>query len=50
MRDRLRAVEYPSDLIDHIGGWIRRIIAEGYGKGNSLEIKLKWIKKLINNL
>ena len=49
-RDRLRAVECPSDLIDQIGGWTRRSVGEGYGKGYGLEIKFKWIEKLINNL
>ena len=50
MRDRLRAVECPSDLIDQIGGWTRGSIGEGYGMGYDLEIKFKWIEKLINNL
>ena len=46
MRDRLRAVECPSDLIDQIGGWTRGSIGEGYGKGYSLDIKYRWIEKL----
>tara|TARA_B100000941_G_C28163219_1_gene378405 strand:- start:118 stop:270 length:153 start_codon:yes stop_codon:yes gene_type:complete len=46
MRDRLRAVECPSDLIDQIGGWTRGSVGEGYGKGYSAEIKFNWIKKL----
>ena len=39
MRDRLRAVECPMDMIDQIGGW-RSVatIGVGYGKGYS------WIK------
>ena len=49
MRDRLRAVECPSDLIDQIGGWVRGSIGEGYGKGYSLDIKQRWIKKLFKN-
>ena len=38
MRDRLRAVECPMDMIDQIGGW-RSVatIGVGYGKGFSLE-------------
>jgi integrase len=34
MRDRLRALEYPMDMIDQIGGW-RSVatIGVGYGKG-----------------
>ena len=50
MRDRLRAVECPSDLIDQIGGWVRGSIGEGYGKGYDLDIKFRWIEKLINKL
>ena len=33
MRDRLRAVNCPSDMIDQIGGWSSSKIGEGYGKG-----------------
>ena len=38
MRDRLRAVECPMDMIDQIGGW-RSVatIGVGYGKGYSIE-------------
>ena len=36
MRDRLRAVECPSDLIDQIGGWTRGSVGEGYGEGYDL--------------
>ncbi len=46
MRDRLRAVECPSDLIDQIGGWSRGSIGDGYGKGYSLLVKQKWVLKL----
>ena len=38
MRDRLRAVNCPSDMIDQIGGWSSGKIGEGYGKGYELEI------------
>ena len=33
LRDRLRAVQCPSEMIDQIGGWSSRKIGEGYGKG-----------------
>ena len=33
MRDRLRAVECPSEMIDQIGGWANRSVGEGYGDG-----------------
>ena len=38
MRDRLRAVECPMDMIDQIGGW-RSVatIGVGYGNGYSME-------------
>ena len=51
MRDRLRAVECPMDMVDQIGGW-RSVatIGVGYGKGYSLEaIRVVMIKALINN-
>ena len=47
MRDRLRNVECPSEVIDQIGGWTRESIGEGYGVGHSLELKFKWIKKIL---
>ena len=31
MRDRLRAVGCPSDMIDQIGGWSSGKVGEGYG-------------------
>jgi len=36
MRDRLRAVNCPSEMIDQIGGWSKRSVGEGYGEGYSL--------------
>jgi integrase len=33
MRDRLRTVNYPSNMIDQIGGWSSGKIGEGYGEG-----------------
>ena len=46
MRDRLRAVSCPSEMIDQIGGWSKRSVGGGYGKGYSVEIMAKWIKKI----
>ena len=31
MRDRLRAVECPAEIIDQIGGWKAAGVGEGYG-------------------
>ena len=36
MRDRLRAVSCPSEMIDQIGGWTSGKISEGYGEGYSI--------------
>ena len=33
MRDRLRAVNCPSEMIDQIGGWSKRSVGESYGEG-----------------
>ena len=44
MRDRLRSIECPADLIDHIGGWSRQTIGDRYGLGYSLDAKNKWLK------
>ena len=38
LRDRLRAVECPSDIIDPIGGWTTMGIGHAYGSGDSVEI------------
>jgi integrase len=46
LRDRLRAVECPSDIIDAIGGWTTKGIGHAYGKGYGLEILAKWMKLL----
>ena len=45
MRDRLRAVNCPSDMIDQIGGWSKKTIGEGYGKGHGLEALLSSMLK-----
>jgi len=43
MRDRLRAVECPSDIVDQIGGWQTEGVGHGYGKGYPLEVLAKWM-------
>ena len=45
-RDRLRAVECSSDIIDQLGGWSLRRIGEGYGRGYDLDVLHKWISKI----
>ena len=46
LRDRLRAVECPSDIIDQIGGWTTTGIGHAYGKGYSVEILAKWMESI----
>lgn len=41
--DRLRSVEYPSDIVDAIGGWTTEGIGQRYGKGYDLNVKAKWM-------
>ena len=46
LRDRLRAVECPSDIIDAIGGWTTTGIGHVYGNGYTVEVLAKWMKKI----
>jgi integrase len=48
MRDRLRAVECPSDIIDAIGGWTTTGVGQRYGAGQPLEVKAKWMGRLVD--
>ena len=45
-RDRLRAVECPSEIIDQLGGWRLKSVGEGYGKGYELSVLSKWLLKI----
>ena len=45
MRERLRAVECLSDIIDQIGGWATEGVGQRYGEGYSTEVCLKWVNK-----
>ena len=46
MRDRLRSVECPSDIVDQIGGWTTQGVGQGYGNGYPLDIKMKWMQSI----
>ena len=46
LRDRLRAVECPSDIIDAIGGWTTTGVGQRYGTGQPLEVKAKWMRMI----
>ena len=45
-RDRLRAVECPSEIIDQLGGWSLKSVGQGYGKGYALTVLSSWMKRL----
>ena len=49
IRDRLRAIECPADIIDVIGGWSTEGVGQCYGMGFDLKLKSKWKKKLTYN-
>ncbi|WP_289036655.1 DUF6538 domain-containing protein, partial [uncultured Roseibium sp.] len=46
LRDRLRAVECPSDIVDRLGGWSVSGIGESYGKGYPLPVTFKWMTRM----
>ena len=45
-RDRLRAVESPTDMIDQLGGWALKSVGQGYGDGYDLELLTKHLTKI----
>jgi len=47
MRDRLRAVECPADIIDQIGGWSRKGVGENYGRGYQVDQLHRWMAKAV---
>ena len=46
LRDRLRAIECPADIIDAIGGWKTEGVGHQYGRGYGLHILEGWMKKM----
>lgn len=46
MRDRLRAVECPADIVDQLGGWQTEGVGHSYGAGYPLEVLAKWMRKV----
>ena len=46
MRDRLRAVECPKEIIDQIGGWSSGDVGESYGEGFPLDNLNKWCNRI----
>ena len=48
MRDRLRAVECPSDVIDQIGGWLTQGVGNTYGLGHNQKVLNDWLIEITN--
>lgn len=46
LRDRLRAVECPADIVDQIGGWSTAGVGQSYGKGYPLKTLEAWLRKI----
>ena len=47
MRDRLRAVECPSDVIDQIGGWLTPGVGNSYGLGHNHQTLTEWLVAIV---
>ena len=47
MRDRLRTVGCPAEIIDQIGGWSLNSIGQNYGEGFSVSDLVDWLKKIV---
>lgn len=45
LRDRLRSVQCPGDIIDQIGGWQTPGVGSSYGKGYPLHVLASWMEK-----
>lgn len=46
-RDRLRAVEAPTEITDVLGGWSRKSIGQQYGAGFGLKSLSRWKNKIV---
>ena len=49
MRDRLRAVQCPSDIIDQIGGWATAGVGQAYGEGYKADAIAKWMTTMVQS-
>lgn len=47
MRDRLRAVNCPTEIVDQIGGWSPDSIGQGYGRGYQLEQLQQFMSEVV---
>ena len=46
LRDRLRAIECLSDIIDQIGGWSTAGVGRSYGNGYTLVVLDSWMQRI----
>ena len=46
LRDRLRAVQCPSDMINQIGGWSTSGVGQAYGEGYDLRMRSEWVERM----
>jgi hypothetical protein len=46
MRDRLRAVRCPSEIIDQVGGWATFGVGQQYGEGFKLKTIQRFFKQI----
>ena len=46
LRERLRTIECPSDIIDQIGGWSTAVVGSSYGNGYTLAVLGSWMQRI----
>lgn len=46
LRDRCRAIQCPSDIIDQIGGWKTGGVGQSYGEGYPLSVLREWMERI----
>lgn len=50
LRDRLRFIQCPSEIIDQIGGWSIPGVGQGYGLGYPDVVLKKWLDRIVYEL
>lgn len=48
LRDRLRAVECPADIVDQIGGWQTEGVGQSYGAGYPIAVTKRWLERAVS--
>ena len=47
MRDRLREINCPTEIIDQVGGWADNKVGSSYGNGYSLDKTKEVLSKIV---